>query len=694
MNQTQNPPWPNNASVAAKRRRVDASPQPAEAKRPRLAEAFPDDIDFTLEEIRLNYGISIMEMIKKIQKTRVCRHENTDFIRRLKCLRLVKLGNTVKFKTDQIEDLNATKCVIVSWSWEASKYESEQAGSCFIDNRSKPSKVRNCVWRRAAAYMQYMRVDYLWIDRECINQKDPEKKDKAMRQMDLLYHLGKHPLGLLTRPIDDKDDLLLLAQILRRDMLNSKLSGDMNEVSLKEGATDRAWEGIKLLLDIISDTWWKRAWIFQEHYRGGERMDLLMPHNSDLERLKLEHEELFGNLAGELIISSIRFSKTLTDLCSAFIRSTPTGPKAEVAQGILSTAGRYSALLEKGSSMSPRVIADVRSRDVTHHPDRLDIFANCCSYNVRLDKQVLVKERFSHSLAILVSFLLNGEIFKFEPDKSLEETVAPCDLTVIQFIHRYAFDRFSPPFQGRGLTFNRSCRFSWVDIKADGVHTSGQLWQVCKRKIKIKPHQVEGLDTIDTLRALQRYIKRAEWTINIDRWYQLASRLEEFLEPSSDSAAKRYMWKMAEKLVEALREGITLRLGYLCNSQENTEFSPPTAILICPDQAMDRNGSAYVLTSSRGRTTSDGPGYICDVDKHVSLQVDFSNKSSWDRNKIWGLLPELKARAWMHGLWFWTEDPQEVVFPLPAVLSELSGPSPEEPLRQLGGSPSCPITIT
>lgn len=649
-----------------------------------------------------------------IQEIFTERDEWSEFIRQLKCLRLVDSGNT--FEKAQIDDFDKTyhenKCAIASWSWKPSKYEYEEGveWSYFLEDSSNPSDVRNSVWERAASYMRNQQVEYLWIDAECIEQNDEAKKERAMHEMDLLYHCGSHPFGILTRTIKKTDELRLLAEILRGDMLesepsestseesldsqlsgstseasldselsgstseeslDSKLSENIGEIFLKEEAIGRASEGIELLRKITSDRWWTRAWIYQENYRGAERMNLLMPHSPKLKELKAQHEDLFGDLEGELIINSIQFSEALTDLCSAFKRSTTRRDRRDrrdeikKVDKILSKAGRYSAFLAKGSSMSPTLIADVGERRVGDYFDRIPIIANCCSYNLRPDKSALVTKRCSHSLVILASFLLNGEIFRFKPDSMLRGKKRASNLTVIKFIQRYAFDRFSPPFQKKELTFKKSCRFSWVSLEADGVHTSGHLWELCKRKIKIHPQQVEGLDTIQTLWALQRYIKKNEWFEDIDRWFQLAARLKEFLDDSSESAANKYMWEMAETVADALREERTVRLGYLCKSPTECGFSPPTAIFIDPDEGIEwgKNNSAYVFTSFRERKTSGGPGYSCDVDKHVSLQVDAKNTE--------GPLPELKAREWMHGLWFKTRDPRKVVFPLPKVLRKL-----------------------
>lgn len=606
-----------------------------------------------------------MEMMQEIKETAKERDQASVFVRHLDCLRLIHLGRTIEFEKARINVFDEdSECAIVSWSWTPSKYERKAVGSGFIaDSASerKCSEVRDSVWRRAAAYMLHERIKYLWIDAECINQDNKKEKEKAMSEMDWLYHCGTHPFGMLTRPVESEDELHLLAQILQGELPCQ--SAHKREFPLKKGiATPSARDAIRLLDEITSDIWWKRAWIYQENYHGGARMHLLMPHTSKLNSLKAKYGDLFGDLEGDLIIPSIQFSEALTEICSGFITwSAPDDPEQEVAQRILSRAARYSLLLEDRNSMSPTVIADVVNRCVTNHPDRLHIIANCCSYNKHLNSNKLQNKGSSISLAILVLFLLNGEVFHSNLDEKRRNTMASesSNLTVVEFIRRYAFDRFSPPFPGYELTFNKSCRFVDVSLEADGVHTKGHLWKLCDKAIGIPRRELKNLDTIKTLWALQQYIE------GLPLKDEIACRLREFLmdfkEP--ESLAEEYMQTMAETVADALQHGRSLILAYLCNSLRNPRWSPPMGIFICPDEAMDSNGS-FVFTSFRAsKKTSDGPAYNGDVDKHVSLQVDVGRDQ--------GLPPKLFARAWMHGLCFLTEEMQSVVFPLPRILNEL-----------------------
>lgn len=228
----------NNASVASKRQREE-SRQSGLAKRSRLESpadddkktCLVDDSHFSLKRIRMSSGIPIAKMLKKIQTTRDERGEASDFVRRLDCLALVHVGDSVKFNRKRINGFT-DNCAIVSWSWEgSSEHEDEAAGSYMIEDAQtrdlmRTSNVRDTVWRRAAAYMQYRQISNLWIDSECIKQDPVQERQKAMSEMDRLYNQGSHPFGMLARPVTEERELHLLAQILQGKLVRRHEYGD------------------------------------------------------------------------------------------------------------------------------------------------------------------------------------------------------------------------------------------------------------------------------------------------------------------------------------------------------------------------------------------------------------------------------------------------------------------------------------
>lgn len=588
-----------------------------------------------------------------------------DFVRNMECLRLINGESPDEFMFERVRiNVFDEPCAPISYTWGPSTCEDEETGGHIIQGRNgrrEPSEVRNCVLRRAAAFLRYINVDKLWIDKECIVQHDSEEKETAMHAMDLVYQCADNPFGLLTATVQDELELRYFALLLQGDMVKTDARG----YKLERGTTiARAWNVIQLLDTITRDKWWTRAWTFQENYRGGGKMCLLMPHSPSLERVKAKvnkvSKNLFGNLNGELVIGSVQFSEEATKLCLAFLAyRSPSHSQKEAAKRILSAAGRYSIILGEQNSMSPTVISDVDQRDTAEPGNRLAIVANCCGYDVRLESNVVDVQGHDAGLSTLVMFILNGEILQNTPDGGPLDVDECSGLTAVEFLQRHAFRRFNPPTEDYQLTFNKGCRFVNVSLEPDGVHTSGCIWKLRQPEIEFPRRKSKQWNDIDALRRLRDCIRERP-----HRQDELANELDKHVRqmrrPPKD-AAEVHKAYMTTALASAMREGKPLRLGYRPDSSER--FSPPMGIFICPDGPGQDGRPEYVFTSFKEKADSGPSAYTNDVDKYVSLQVGVESNETGP--------PRLFAKAWINGLYFATEMAEEVVFPLPGVLGQL-----------------------
>jgi len=125
---------------------------------------------------------------------------------------------------------------------------------------------------------------------------------------------------------------------------------------------------------------------------------------------------------------------------------------------------------------------------------------------------------------------------------------------------------------------------------------------------------------------------------------------------------KRYMCMAAERLVRAIDSGETLRLGSLWGLRETV--TPYKAISMWEDGRDSRgtdvkrtegsanNGQAgeqgvqpaFVFTSSRPRKPNSRTMGSNDIDRHVSLEVEFAGLDDEYR------IPRLHVRLWSSGL--------------------------------------------
>ncbi|KAL2015271.1 hypothetical protein VTK56DRAFT_5927 [Thermocarpiscus australiensis] len=341
----------------------------------------------------------IVSRLLDIQRSKEQHQKFLRYIKRLECLSLTEAYKRKQVRTSMqrisllrrwINAFHERDYLALSYTWKASEFEDRSKGRYEVQTRDKrdfyPSPVRNCVFDRIIAYMQHSGVKLLWIDRHsmqqqackiaCNHKRCNDERD-AVQTMDLVYSLSRHPVALLGRPIESGDEMDLLTRILEGKLVDENREAGGFQLSRGTNRSE-AHRALMLLNAITSDHWWTRAWTFQECYRAGCQMTLLIRHAASLER----HERscnLFGDLPGELCIKFVRFSSEATKLCQAFQRTWPQSVEESMAiHRVLETAGRYIHLLERSSAMFPTIIASIGSRDLGDDWDRLAIIANCC----------------------------------------------------------------------------------------------------------------------------------------------------------------------------------------------------------------------------------------------------------------------------------------------------------------------------
>ncbi|KAI1330310.1 hypothetical protein F5Y16DRAFT_408762 [Xylariaceae sp. FL0255] len=604
------------------------------------------------------------------------------FLENLECFYFDEPRST--FKRSWINAFEERMYVALSYTWNPCDEEDASAGAFLIESRprrrrkSYPSPVRNCVFERILKYMEIMDVTLLWIDRHSIPQKictstcnsifcdhkARHSKEAGLRCMDRVYRQSEHPVALLGRPIESHWDLAILYKILR-----GKFTA-ISDVERRYQLLDRidyqeAKKVLKLLLAITDDAWWQRAWIFQESYKGGNAMTLLISHPRFLEDQKRDYET-FGDISGELCVNSQRFSIQTTKFCLAF-RSTfnQTRQNKDMVDSILNKAGRYTMLLEESRTMTPQIISDVEGRGVKQVWDRLAIVGNCCSFPVRMDIERLQENGQSLSLSMLAMCLLNGEMLDNRPFKHHREL----DMTVSEFLKDRSFKEIPSPLEQHSLTFNKGCRFTDVRFDESGIITKGHLW------------------TLGPIIRTSRFSHRLPWVRSVkgdldisQHWYLsrlsqeldkvpkskvLARHITDYLRKDASGNApfqvgENYMLMMLEELCYAIENGETLILGSLNGSEECM------AIFIWEG---NRN-PGLIFTSTQPKNPNFGSYEANDTHRHVSIEVEIAPRAGYSNEH----LPHLYVKRWVPGVCFFVGCPREnVVFPWPAVLKKTGG---------------------
>ncbi|KAF5230747.1 hypothetical protein FANTH_13739 [Fusarium anthophilum] len=593
---------------------------------------------------------SITTQLVKIQSANVPHQKSLQFLENLRCLYFEGQDHSKSFTlpTLRLATINAftqRNYVALSYTWSQSPEEIDIPYGGFLveDLKSgnvEPSSVRDAVFSRIKRYMDHVNCKYLWIDKHCIDQEEGEANQIGMQAMDRVYSLSKHPAALLSLTISTSDQVQLLADILSGRFVT--IEGKNYVLSSAEGALD----ALQLLHYITSDLWFTRGWTYQENYRANMKMTLLIMHLAALNHGKSARH--FGSLDGELLISSAGLYEQATKLCLAYSNHQPPPPHLD---SILSRAKRYMILLANDESsapvsMSPSIIEDITSRNLEREWDRLAIIANCCQYANRLNSAQLQADKHSLSLSILTLILMNGEILSNGPRDKLDARV----MTITELLHRHFFYGLESPWKKARLTFNKSCRFANVLLTEEGVRTEGYLWRL---DIEI---MTTGFHNCIRSRGKKRYrqpIKRPlEWLAEqlASQYPFLSERLYEILELEAPSSlAEEWLLSMVDKVEDAI-----VQRKLLCTATLLGTGPLGVAVFVQPDESddessgtgsemsLDRDEDFYVFTSFQRAQTDRGGFDLNDLNKHVSLEVDYDPGKSDVR------IPRLYTRRWIH----------------------------------------------
>ncbi|RGP76857.1 hypothetical protein FLONG3_4940 [Fusarium longipes] len=645
----------------------------------------------------------------EIQKCKIPQQKMIWIVENLECLGR-RQSNKRKLHTDEsskpqtpywfrrnVNGFTDSNFVALSYTWDASEYETQnpKEEGHLIETRDGEeawrSSVRNSILERITKYMQCHDVPLLWIDRHSIPQKkckqlaciheECKQKRHALDAMDWVYSLSDNPVALLGRPIQSEDEMVTLSDILRGALVKYHDGG----FALSKGAEySQAQKMLRLAYEITTDKWWTRAWTFQENYRAGLKMTLLIHHGPELEGAKRSvlsgKKPMFGVIPGELSVQSVKFSESATKFCLAFRRhDLATDEDNEKITHILRTAGRYKILLSPSTSMSGTIISDVQWRGVTEPWDRLAIIANCCQYGTRLDATRLKRKGEnvpSLDLSILALRLLNGEIL------NNEEVYVP-DGTVLERTNTLFFDDFKAPEGERRLTFNKGCRFVNVEFMKAGVKTKGHLWKLgdTLRAPRSSPRLSQPSQESEQqlsehqrirLRQLTEVIKAKHGSKNA----RIVDDIQVFLDEDAlvvddeGSFSLRYRRLMAKEVVRAMDANRALSLGYLCDSsgkpiKARGIFVHGRDIVEADEPLIDKDEEpVHVFTSLWSDDSVDEEYLANELDHHVSLGVRLSDSK-------YGELLQLYTQEWVLGLCFFQGVPAyDVVFPWPYTLTE------------------------
>ncbi|KAK5173718.1 uncharacterized protein LTR77_002399 [Saxophila tyrrhenica] len=525
--------------------------------------------------------------------------------------------------------------VAISWTWQPSPHEDGRSGAYFAEHSNPRGierlKVRDCVLARVTKYLQHKGLKLFWIDQVCIDQDDKEAKTNAMNSMDLIYKNARNTLGLLSTPIESTIELRLMVRLMNGELTFQSARGlSAFRPHISRGTIERT---ICVLKRLTEDTWWKRAWVFQEEYVAGINMDLLFPLN--VVRLGCSGYE---RIPGEFCVSATFFRQQTTLLLLAYQQNGSRRHRAS-CEKMLKIIGKYQILLQHQSTgfmpMSATIHSEIQRRRLKNPWDRLAIAANACDYGVRLDHRALSDQRLSIGMSLLAQYLLNGEIVMLHR-RGEGRTDAVLGTSAIRWMQDTRLKGCKPPAGTKPLSFLRLCRLPEVCFCFDGVRTRGLIWHLEGRHVLpraatlfCQPWAAQEIDDL-VYRLGRRHRRLAD---KLDDYVQKRRRGVEF-------TACCYMDAMMWQVVQAVNRGHHLRIGYSRTRKCAGVFVP---------ESHEVHRDMYAFTAWQSGTFTAGSS-----DKFVSLSVNARYNTV------------TSALGWMNGLVFFrNDDLQNVTFAWP-----------------------------
>lgn len=547
-----------------------------------------------------------------------------------------------------------------------------------------PDIVLNRILNFKVCNPEYLHTPF-WIDKLCINQDGGDEKEIAVHSMDLVYqYSGKKvvtagqersvgcSLGLLFVEIKTVAQLTML-----RRLLDSKFAENNDNEPKLLVSVEEANSVLELIEAILRDSWWHRAWIFQEEFLASRHMILLLPCTLDRTGL-FENEDgvdLFGKTSGEIEVRPLNFRTEVTTFCLALSRHADKVEQNQCFE-ILKHARRYTFLYRSkyavGPSsvvhaMSPAIFEDISTRGITVPSDILAIAANCCRYTTRLNSQVLNDTDESLSVAVLTLFVMNGEILRHDVEREaiMEQTVFECLRTAKLLVQ--------PPVQAGELIFIKMCRLPTVNMRSAGLEVRGVLSRLDK-KIKIsvsasdqdrywKNNDVTETSTLNEaekrlLLALARHLE----SIRQEGGDALHTKLREFLKEKEAGRVPQF-WSqqhvqvmMAKAVCRAIAERRPLWLSRL---HVPTRTWTPWLGIFIPNDPFDVSAAiSFAFTAAEtDHEFKDRDAKLARKNARVtSLEVRFDPNHN-----------QIVPKKWMNGLWFFNNKhhPRSLVIPWP-----------------------------
>ncbi|KAL9609191.1 MAG: hypothetical protein Q9167_006029 [Letrouitia subvulpina] len=315
-------------------------------------------------------------------------------------------------RRSSLRDLSAYVAVSYCWKRELEWpcVDSPSAHEILYgDLFKRPSIAPHDVLCRSIAYAKAHGVHAVWIDQECIDQRDTRDKEAAIQEMDVVYQDSDHPIAILEYCFQTQTEIDVFMSICD----NAYFTFDPSQIDILE----------TVLSALVDDEWFARAWTLQESVSAGVSMTLLLGCPG------LQKSPDFGLTPDDVEISIWDFQNAMVwarglieeGLAAGVWRDTESAINAsnyaDILWNCLPTILPHNSSDRLKRSPSHRQVCNaaqgmtfLKNRENSLFSDRLAILANLCNYEYRINTKVLELAGSSFSTCALTLAIINGDM--------------------------------------------------------------------------------------------------------------------------------------------------------------------------------------------------------------------------------------------------------------------------------------------
>ncbi|KAI1135020.1 heterokaryon incompatibility protein-domain-containing protein [Hypoxylon sp. FL0543] len=465
------------------------------------------------------------------------------------------------YPLDVEKNASCTHFVAVSYCWSSEKNDDKTISYKVIeeDGRVRDARASNATIDRAVAFARENGFRMIWIDQECIEQDNPEEKERAIQAMDYVYLRAHTSIALFHAELQQKHlECVLLAygtQIFRFGKLRGRRA-------LHDCRTVSRFTMCEAVSMIINDRWNTRAWILQEAFSSSGRMVLLSPRVKNINvgswtlichelsqselAIRLDMVQACLRICTPMILPELREAlETREKDSNGHGAQTRQMRSSTNDQGALGNANEIRTTIKRllffhpvepehpckiiVNNVNPRrtcsaavAVTYLHLRSLERAVDKLAIIANICGYGLRLNTIELEKTQSSLGACILTLSIANGDYSLLVPQiyRSLKTATIEfpvCEGWKISWLHSLTQnlqDVESTDWNPYGPTSTGGNDVTPIRLSERGLSLPGMLWNMDKF-LNLRTLQVKYGDSWQRLRKANGRSRPSPRTIKL-----------------------------------------------------------------------------------------------------------------------------------------------------------------------------------